>query len=63
MKIMKTIKINEHISVGLKAPFTLIAGPCVIESKELVLETGEKIKAITRTSRNELYIKIFLHKR
>ena len=47
MKIMKTIKINEHISVGLKAPFTLIAGPCVIESKELVLETGEKIKAIT----------------
>ena len=28
-------------------PFTLIAGPCVIESRELVLEVAEELKAIS----------------
>jgi 3-deoxy-D-manno-octulosonic acid (KDO) 8-phosphate synthase len=28
-------------------PFTLIAGPCVIESRELVLEIAEELKAIS----------------
>jgi len=28
-------------------PFTLIAGPCVIESPELVFEVAERVKAIT----------------
>jgi 2-dehydro-3-deoxyphosphooctonate aldolase (KDO 8-P synthase) len=29
--------------------FTLIAGPCVIESRELALEVAEKVKAITHS--------------
>ena len=27
--------------------FTLIAGPCVIESRDLVLQVAEQVKAIT----------------
>ncbi len=34
-------------SVGLKHPFFLIAGPCVIESETLALETAGQLKAIT----------------
>lgn len=33
--------------VGLDQPFFLIAGPCVIESKELALETAGQLKEIT----------------
>ena len=28
-------------------PFTLIAGPCVIESRDLVLQVAEQVKTIT----------------
>ena len=38
--------------VGAGNPLVLIAGPCVIESEELVLSTCEKIKEIT--SRQEV---------
>jgi 2-dehydro-3-deoxyphosphooctonate aldolase (KDO 8-P synthase) len=33
--------------VGLAQPFFLIAGPCVIESRELALETAQALKEIT----------------
>lgn len=33
--------------VGLDQPFFLIAGPCVIESEDLVLQTSEKLKELT----------------
>jgi 2-dehydro-3-deoxyphosphooctonate aldolase (KDO 8-P synthase) len=33
--------------VGLNYPFFLIAGPCVIESREMALETAAELKAIT----------------
>ena len=33
--------------VGLDRPFFLIAGPCVIESEELVLDTAAAMKKIT----------------
>lgn len=33
--------------VGLKKPFFLIAGPCVIESEQFALDTAGKIKEIT----------------
>ncbi len=33
--------------VGLKAPFFLIAGPCVIESEEMALSTASALKQIT----------------
>jgi 2-dehydro-3-deoxyphosphooctonate aldolase (KDO 8-P synthase) len=35
------------IKIGGGNPFVLIAGPCVIESKELIMTTASKIKEIT----------------
>ena len=32
---------------GLDKPLFLIAGPCVIESREMALETAEELKALT----------------
>ncbi|MBV6271447.1 3-deoxy-8-phosphooctulonate synthase [Alcaligenaceae bacterium CGII-47] len=37
-----------NFSVGLDQPFFLIAGPCVIESRELAFETAGRLKEITR---------------
>ncbi len=37
----------ENINVGNGLPFVLIAGPCVIESEKLILETASEIKKIT----------------
>lgn len=36
-----------NIKVGDNLPFVLIAGPCVVESEELILSTAEKILDIT----------------
>jgi 2-dehydro-3-deoxyphosphooctonate aldolase (KDO 8-P synthase) len=41
------VKLNEKVVFGGNNPFVLIAGPCVIESEELVLETAHAIKEIT----------------
>jgi len=35
--------------IGLERPFFLIAGPCVIESEELVLEVAGRLSEVTRT--------------
>jgi len=40
------MKLGEH-EVGPDRPLFLIAGPCVIESRELVFEVAEAMKAIT----------------
>jgi len=37
----------KHIEIGLDKPFVLIAGPCVIESEQLVLDTAGFLKKIT----------------
>lgn len=37
-----------HFSVGLNQPFFLIAGPCVIESEQLAIDTAGKLREITR---------------
>ncbi|WP_035291742.1 3-deoxy-8-phosphooctulonate synthase [Clostridium sp. KNHs214] len=42
----KTINVKD-IKIGGNNPFVLIAGPCSIESEELVMKTAEKIKQIT----------------
>jgi len=42
----KTIKIGK-VQIGGKAPFVLIAGPCVIESRQSVLRIAAAIKKIT----------------
>lgn len=36
-----------HFEAGLDQPFFLIAGPCVIESEGLILDTAGELKAIT----------------
>lgn len=36
-----------HFTAGLDQPFFLIAGPCVIESEKLILETAAELKKIT----------------
>jgi len=42
---MKTVKV-QHIKIGARHPLVLIAGPCVIESEEIVLQTATQIKQI-----------------
>jgi 2-dehydro-3-deoxyphosphooctonate aldolase (KDO 8-P synthase) len=37
----------KSFEIGLNAPLCLIAGPCVIESEQLVLETAKRLKTIT----------------
>jgi len=43
---MKIIRIK-NITISEKTPFVLIAGPCVIETEEIALQTAEEIKKIT----------------
>jgi 2-dehydro-3-deoxyphosphooctonate aldolase (KDO 8-P synthase) len=38
-----------NYDVGLDKPFFLIAGPCVIESEQLVFDTAGKLKEITKS--------------
>jgi len=44
--MLNTVKLNEKIVFGGNNPFVLIAGPCVIESEQLVMETAEAIKEV-----------------
>ena len=43
---VKEIKIADKFSISGKQRFTLIAGPCVIESEEMVMEIAEQLKNI-----------------
>ncbi|WP_156291281.1 3-deoxy-8-phosphooctulonate synthase [Oceanobacillus salinisoli] len=43
----KTVSLNETITFGGNNPFVLIAGPCVIESEALIMETAKQLKEIT----------------
>ena len=45
--MVKEIKLQDNIIFGGNRPFVLIAGPCMIESEELVMETAAIIKEIT----------------
>ncbi len=36
-----------NIKIGANKPLVLIAGPCVVESKEIIFQTAEEIKRIT----------------
>lgn len=44
---VKKVKIANKFEIGGTERFTLIAGPCVIESEELVMEVAGKLKEIT----------------
>ncbi len=41
------IKVNETITFGNDLPFVLIAGPCVLESRQHALEMSLALKEIT----------------
>lgn len=43
---VKKIKIADMFEIGGKFRFSLIAGPCVIESEEMVMDIAEKLKEI-----------------
>ncbi|ETI67541.1 3-deoxy-8-phosphooctulonate synthase [Neobacillus vireti] len=45
--MVKEIILREDIIFGGNSPFVLIAGPCMIESEKLVMETAAIIKEIT----------------
>lgn len=45
---VKEIKIADKFSIGGKQRFTLIAGPCVIESEEMIMDIAEKLKDICK---------------
>jgi 2-dehydro-3-deoxyphosphooctonate aldolase (KDO 8-P synthase) len=42
---VKTVKVG-NISIGKNGPLTLIAGPCVIESTDIVQRTAERVKSL-----------------
>ena len=44
---MRPVRIGKDIEAGPGRPFLLIAGPCVLESRELALEVAVRLKEIT----------------
>jgi 2-dehydro-3-deoxyphosphooctonate aldolase (KDO 8-P synthase) len=52
----RRVKLGEF-EIGLDRPLFLIAGPCVIESRELVLKTAERLHAISRKLKVPLVFK------
>ncbi len=45
--MVKEIRLNDQIAFGGNNPFVLVAGPCMIESEDLVFEIAGKMKEIT----------------
>lgn len=43
----KNIKVNEKVTIGNNLPFTLIAGPCQMESRDHALMMAEELTKIT----------------
>jgi 2-dehydro-3-deoxyphosphooctonate aldolase (KDO 8-P synthase) len=37
-----------HLEIGLQAPLTIIAGPCVIEDEQITLQTASELKQILK---------------
>ena len=46
---MNPVTINSSIAIGKGKPLALIAGPCVIESQELALDTAETVAEICQS--------------
>jgi len=47
---VKPVNISNQVTIGGGDPLVLIAGPCVIESREHALTLGEKIAAVARSA-------------
>jgi 2-dehydro-3-deoxyphosphooctonate aldolase (KDO 8-P synthase) len=37
----------DHIKIGIDQPLAIIAGPCVVENKEMIFRTAETLKEVT----------------
>ncbi len=46
MEKVREIEINGRFTIGGKQRFALLAGPCVIETEEMVMHTAERLKTI-----------------
>jgi hypothetical protein len=46
--------------VGLDRPLFLIAGPCVIESRDMAFDTAGKLKEITSRARHTVHLQVVL---
>lgn len=44
---MKPVVVSERVTIGAGGPFTLLGGPCAIESPDVTLRIGAAIKEIT----------------
>lgn len=42
---MRTVRITDTVAVGEGSPLVLIAGPCVVESREIVFQTANHIRS------------------
>jgi len=51
------MELSNNISASNEDSFFLIAGPCVIESEEQVLQTARELKAITERHKIDLIFK------
>lgn len=54
---VKEIRIADKFTIGGKQRFTLIAGPCVIESEEMIMEIAQELKKICEKLKINLIFK------
>jgi len=47
----------QNVTIGDKHPLVLIAGPCVVENREMVLRTAEQVRAIAAKHRTPVVFK------
>jgi 2-dehydro-3-deoxyphosphooctonate aldolase (KDO 8-P synthase) len=55
------IKVN-NIKIGKDQPLTIIAGPCLVESKEMIFQTAETLKKISEKNAVQLIFKASFRK-
>lgn len=55
------VKVN-HMKIGREQPLTIIAGPCVVESKEMIFQTAETLKKVSEKYPVQLIFKSSIRK-
>lgn len=51
-----TVKVH-GVTIGGGSPLVLIAGPCVVESRDMILKTAERVKAIAKRHKTSVIFK------
>lgn len=47
--MQQSVKISDKITIGADHPIALIAGPCVIESQQMIMDTAATVKKICQS--------------